>query len=296
LTVWAESGPAAMSPIATLLLYCALIAAAAWLGGWLPSRFKLGHTRLEVAMSFVSGLMLGVALLQMLPHAAHQLHSLRSAVNWMLGGILFMFLLIRVFHVHAHADPGEDDGHPCKHHDTKNEHKMSWTGVMMGLGLHSLIDGVALAAAVSAGARGTSTGTFVALATFLAIVLHKPLDSLTIVSVMAAGGWSHRARKWATAGYAMTVPLGALIFFVGLHGAADATLGAALAFSAGIFLCIALADLLPEIQFHHHDRIKLTTALLLGVLSAYAIGLLEHGREEPASPLLKRGIQERSLH
>jgi zinc and cadmium transporter len=285
-----------MSPAATLTLYCALIAVAAWLGGWLPSRFKLGHTKLEVVMSYVSGLMLGVALLQMLPHAAHQLHSLRDSVNWMLGGILLMFVLIRAFHVHAHADPGEDDGHPCKHHEETHEHKMSWTGLMAGLGIHSLIDGIALAAAVSAGARGNSPVTFVALATFLAIVLHKPLDSLTIVSVMAAGGWSHRARKWATVGYALTVPVGAVVFYMGLHDAADGTLGAALAFSAGMFLCIALADLLPEIQFHHHDRVKLTTALLLGVLSAYAIGLLEHGREQPASPLLKHGIEERSLH
>ena len=286
-----------MTPTATLLLYCALIAAVAWLGGWLPSRLKLGHTRLELVMSYVSGLMLGVALLQMLPHAAHQLHSLRESVKWMLGGILFMFLLIRVFNVHAHADPGEDDGHPCKHHDHGHDHKMSWAGVMTGLGIHSLLDGVALAAAVSAGARGGAPdGTFVALATFLAIALHKPLDNLTIVSVMAAGGWSHRARRWAAIGFALTVPIGAGIFYVGLHDAADTTLGAALAFSAGIFLCIALADLLPEIQFHHHDRIKLSTALLLGVLSAYAIGLLEHGTEEPSSPLLKHGIEERSLH
>ena len=285
-----------MSPVATLSLYCALIAAAAWLGGWLPSRVKLGHTRLEVVMSYVSGLMLGVALLQMLPHAAHQLHSLRVSVNWMLGGILVMFLLIRVFHVHAHADPGEDDGHPCKHHDNTHEHKMSWTGLMIGLGIHSLIDGIALAAAVSAGARGDSPVPFVALATFLAIVLHKPLDSLTIVSVMAKGGWSHRARKWATIAYSLTVPLGALVFYLGLRDAAAGTLGAALAFSAGMFLCIALADLLPEIQFHHHDRIMLSTALLLGVLSAYAIGLLEHPPQEKSSPLLEHGIRERSLH
>jgi zinc and cadmium transporter len=39
----------------------------------------------------------------------------------------------------------------------------------------------------------------------------------------------------------------------------------ALAFSAGTFLCIALSDLLPELQFHSHDRFKLSVALLAGV-------------------------------
>ena len=38
-----------------------------------------------------------------------------------------------------------------------------------------------------------------------------------------------------------------------------------LAFSAGTFLCIALSDLLPELQFHAHDRWKLSAALLAGV-------------------------------
>ena len=40
---------------------------------------------------------------------------------------------------------------------------------------------------------------------------------------------------------------------------------ATLAFSAGTFLCIALSDLLPELQFHAHDRLSLSVALLAGV-------------------------------
>ena len=49
----------------------------------------------------------------------------------------------------------------------------------------------------------------------------------------------------------------------------------ALAFSAGTFLCISLSDLLPELQFHQHDRVKLTIALLLGLAVAYAAAQLE---------------------
>jgi zinc and cadmium transporter len=50
---------------------------------------------------------------------------------------------------------------------------------------------------------------------------------------------------------------------------------AALAFSAGAFICIALSDLLPEVHFHSHDRTKLTVAFLLGIGLAYGIGVLE---------------------
>ena len=44
---------------------------------------------------------------------------------------------------------------------------------------------------------------------------------------------------------------------------------------AGFFVGIALADLLPEVAFHDHDRGKLTLVFLLGILLAYAIGSVE---------------------
>jgi zinc and cadmium transporter len=65
--------------------------------------------------------------------------------------------------------------------------------------------------------------------------------------------------------------------------------GAALAFSAGTFLFIALSDLLPEVQFHRHDRVPLSLALVFGVVLMGGIALLEphdhggnhHGDETP---------------
>ena len=50
---------------------------------------------------------------------------------------------------------------------------------------------------------------------------------------------------------------------------------AALAFSAGTFLCIALSDLLPELQFHQHDRVKLSAALLAGIALAWGAARVE---------------------
>ena len=43
-------------------------------------------------------------------------------------------------------------------------------------------------------------------------------------------------------------------------------LGNALAFCAGTFLCISASDLLPELQFHSHDRMKLSVSLLAGLV------------------------------
>jgi len=52
-------------------------------------------------------------------------------------------------------------------------------------------------------------------------------------------------------------------------------LGYGLAFAVGVFLCISLSDLLPEVHFHRHDRGKLLLALLTGVALAYALYFVE---------------------
>jgi zinc and cadmium transporter len=87
--------------------------------------------------------------------------------------------------------------------------------------------------------------------------------------------------------FALAIPLGAALVYAGLASPmpAGALLTYALAFSAGTFVCIALSDLLPELQFHHHDRVKLSAALLVGLALAVAVGKLETlVHRHPASP------------
>jgi zinc and cadmium transporter len=63
----------------------------------------------------------------------------------------------------------------------------------------------------------------------------------------------------------------------------SSVLGWGLAISAGFFIGIALADLLPEVAFHDHDRGKLTTVFLLGIAIAVGIENLpghSHNHEE----------------
>jgi zinc and cadmium transporter len=43
----------------------------------------------------------------------------------------------------------------------------------------------------------------------------------------------------------------------------------------GAFICIALGDLLPEVQFHSHDRVRLTLLFLLGIGLAMTLGWFE---------------------
>jgi zinc and cadmium transporter len=79
-------------------------------------------------------------------------------------------------------------------------------------------------------------------------------------------------------------PLGAALFLFGVHQlAAEPALavGCALAFAAGVFLCIALSDLLPEMELHSHHRVRLTAALVLGITVAWGIRWLEPEHAHP---------------
>ena len=114
-----------------------------------------------------------------------------------------------------------------------------------------------------------------------AIALHKPMDSLSIASLMTAGGASAGRKSLVNLAYALLCPLGAALLHLGVMGWGASTDGSVLivpytlALAAGMFLTIALSDLLPEMQFHSHNRVRLSVALLLGVMAAWAIGFLK---------------------
>jgi zinc and cadmium transporter len=273
-----------VSPLLLLTAYCLGIAGFSLMGGLLPSLIRLTHTRTQLVMSLVSGLMLGVAFYHLLPHSIAMVggsHGADISVWWLMIGLIVMLLLLRVFHFHQHdfsneEGPDHDQHSPDHHHDDEIPvHGLSWIGLALGLAVHTLIDGVALGAVMLA---GNPAGGLIGIGVFLAILLHKPLDAMSIVTVMKAGGWSSSARTRANLVFALMCPLGALLFFFGVDLVADSRnhlVAAALAFSAGAFICIALSDLLPEVHFHSHDKVKLTLAFLLGIIVAYGIGAVE---------------------
>jgi zinc and cadmium transporter len=272
------------SPALLLFFYCIAIACFSLVGGLLPNWVKMTHTRTQLVMSFVSGLMLGVAFYHLLPHSVALVEGPGAAdtsVWWLMIGLIAMLLLLRLFHFHQHDFSNEEDAHHDHHHHPAPEtaaHSLSWVGLSLGLALHTLIDGVALGAVMLGEVVDGSTVGLVGVGVFLAIALHKPLDAMSITTIMEAGGWDRAARATTNLVFAFMCPLGALLFFFGVDFLADArnaVVAAALAFSAGAFICIALSDLLPEVHFHSHDRGKLTAAFLLGIVLAYGIGALE---------------------
>lgn len=294
-----------------LAIYCVLIVAASLGGGTLPSVVRLTHTRMQLLISLIGGLMLGIGIFHMLPHALVELSHDPSyginTVSWsVMAGIVVTFLLLRAFHFHQHGPAdfgpsGTTHDHDCDHdHDHDHDHAhhhgghghdahahpLGWIGVFLGLAIHTLIDGLALGASVAAEAAHHTGLALAGFGTFLAILLHKPLDAISITSLMTAGGWSTGWKRLVNVAFALMCPLGAALFVYGVSLSSDRTLlvGCALAFAAGVFICLALSDLLPEMEFHSHHRIPLTLMLLAGIGLAWLIGLLEPEHAHSVAP------------
>lgn len=291
----------------TLAAISAAVVVVSVLGGLLPLALMLNHTRLQVYLSFSAGTMLGAAFFHMLPEAV-RLGS-PGTVYWAAPGLLALFFLERFFSFHrhesrephvpgaAHHDVGHDGPHPDHDHGPceplpQSSRALRWGSAAIGLAVHSLVGGVALASAVAAdyevGRRILGAG----LGVFVATLVHKPADALTITSLMLESGVERRYAHAINLAFALMIPVGVVLFAVGsgafLPAAPGAPTAAALAFSAGTFLCIALSDVLPELHFHSHDRLKLSAALLAGVGLMAAAALIEpltsgHDGDEPAT-------------
>ena len=297
-----------MNSSTTLLLACALTGAVSLVGSTVPLLFRISHRWMQVLLSLVAGVMAGVATLDLLPHAiegiaaaavhadslipesmevpaphthisegiaAHAAHgesahnhaSTRLAMLWLVAGFLGMYLLERFFCFHHHE---QDDG-GCSH--AGHGHTMSWVGAVTGLSVHAILAGVGLGAAIL-----LESGEGIAwpgLGMLIAIVLHKPFDGLAIATLMSRDGRGLGAKWTATVLYAIVTPAGILLTWA-IGGTINLEVWAApaVAVTAGLLLCIALSDILPELQYHTHDRVLLSGALVAGLLIAVAASSL----------------------
>jgi zinc and cadmium transporter len=297
------------------VVYCLAIVLASVFGGVMPKLVTLTHGRLQLLISYVGGLMLGISVFHLLPHAMVELGGQRidGAMIALMCGMVAMFLLLRMFHFHDHGtaevpDPlGHDHDHDGGHcgpafvplevahsHGEKPHRELSWMGVCFGLSVHSLLDGMALGASMQAGTHSPGV-IWVGFGTFLAILLHKPLDSVSIAVLMREGKCPSNWRLAVNLLYSLMCPLGAIVFLLGFSGWTGQhpeVVGYTLAFAAGVFLCISLGDLLPEMEFHSHHRVQLTAALLAGIVTAWFIRMAEetgaHDMSRPPADVVAR--------
>lgn len=268
-----------------LAFYAGAILVAALAGGALP---LLGNVRRNDAfLSFSAGVMLGAAFFHMLPEAVERAGM--ASVPFVLLGFLFLFLLERFVLVHVCAEPGpaalelaagEAAGHAPQIHPHLHGHGEPCEGTgctvhtvglaaFVGLSLHTMIDGFALGAA--------STDRALGFLVFLAILAHKVPSSFSLSAILRAEGYSRRRALAMNAAFSLMVPLGAALY-LGLRDLlhTERFTAFALAASSGTFLHLALSDILPDLHRRGESKLKLSAALLTGVLLMWALRFVTH--------------------
>src|ERR1700737_2324651 len=170
---------------------------------------------LHYFMALGAGYMLAVAFTDVIPESVR------------IGGQgAFLFVLIGYFLVHLFEHILGPHFHFAEETHT----------VLLGLGIHTFFDGVAIAA-------GFLVSTWLGTVIFIAIFLHKLPEGFTIASVVLASGQSREKAVAAAGALGVATLLGVL-----LTGLLQAQLRYALPLSAGVTVYVAATDLLPEVN------------------------------------------------
>lgn len=236
---------------------------AAFFGGYVVYRWKQD---LHPWLSLSGGLLLGVALLDILPEAmelaaegGYEAHL----VGWVaVCSILFFHAIDRLFGVHAHTE-ADDACHNHEHAPAK-----MWTRVF-GMVLHRFADGLAIGAGFLVDA---AVGSLIAGA----MTLHGFADGMSIVAVFRDAMRQKKPLLLGLLGVVVMAPLlGAALAFA--YPVSPLVLLVLMAWLAGFFLFLSLSELLP--QAHASARLRSSGLLLtiLGVLLAGISSWFHHG-------------------
>ena len=200
-------------------------------------------------ISFAAGVMLATAFVHLVPKST-ELYP-HAAVMVLLGMLTF-YVVQNIMTLH-----------PC--HDEECEiHRLGMLA-LVGLTLHSLLDGVVIAV-------GFETSTRLGLVTTLAVILHELPEGISTTGILLYSNEKRSRVLIYSIIVAIATPAGAMISYLLLRGISEHVLGALIALAAGSFIYIAAADLIPET---HKSQSKVSAGLLIaGVLVLGVIGHL----------------------
>ena len=184
-----------------------------------------GHAPLRYFVAAGAGFMLAAAFVRMLPESVRGPHAFLLILVGYFGVHLFEHTVAPHFHFGEETHPG-----------AMLKPAAAYLAIA-GLGVHTVFDGVAIAA-------GFMVTPVLGLLLFFAVLLHKIPEGFTVASITLASGRSRFAAIIAGAALGALTILGALAttLLAGRHVAH------ALALSAGVTIYVAATDLIPEVN------------------------------------------------
>jgi zinc and cadmium transporter len=202
------------------------------------------HVLGRVVKSLVSlsaGLLLGTALLLVLPEAFESGAGAHALFVTLLLGLLFFFLLEKTeLYRHDHHHEGDDPHHHHQHgFDAEQAGRGGWS-VLVGDSIHNFCDGVIIAAAFLADTR-------LGVVTALAVIAHEIPQEVGDYVVLLNAGFSRRKALAFNALSGLAAVLGGVLGYF-IVGPWEDLFPYLLVVAASSFIYVAVADLLPQLQ------------------------------------------------
>jgi zinc and cadmium transporter len=190
-------------------------------------------------VSLSAGVLLGTALLQVLPEAFESKASPQALFLTLLFGLLFFFLLEKA-ELYRHGHHHEGDGHHHHHHfDEQQAGRGGWS-VLVGDSIHNFCDGVLIAAAFL-------TDVQLGAVTAMAIIAHEIPQEVGDYIVLLNAGLSRRKALLYNALSGLAAVAGGVVgYFV--VSPWEALFPFMLVVASSSFVYVAVADLLPQLQ------------------------------------------------
>jgi zinc transporter ZupT len=239
-----------MSNITVILLF-GLVAAGAEIAGavivllrqrW-PKKIQ------EYLIALGAGFILALAFSELIPESFTALGEV-AAVFIIIGyAAIHLFEHTIVRHLHF----GEET-----HHEVMVS-KIASLSAYAGLFVHAFFDGFSISV-------GMHYNYFVGLLIFIAVLLHKVPEGMTIASIMISARHSRKTSLWASFGLGIATVLGTCMIFV-FTGVEREITGIAFAVSAGAAVYVGATDLVPEINKSENRLAPIV--VLLGMLLFY---------------------------
>jgi zinc transporter ZupT len=211
----------------------------ALVGGGISSMAAISHERLCRMISLAAGTLLGVTFFSIIPEGYERM-SFWQLLTALASGYMVFYLVSRyLFHVCPAC--------AASHFDEAATHRFSEiaTAMVIALGLHSTLDGLALALGKESGMSGGIDASLV-----LAVCIHKVPEGLALAALLLAAGFPRlKAFLWVASVEATTLLGGA----IGLWTAPQVSgvwLDLVLAHVGGGFIFLAFHAIFGELMKH----------------------------------------------
>lgn len=206
-------------------------------------------------VSLSAGVLLGTALLHVLPEAFESKTEPHALFATLLVGLLFFWLLEKV-ELYRHAHHHEGDGHHHHHHFDAQQAGRGGYSVLVGDSIHNFCDGVITAAAFLADpALGWVTAA--------AVVAHEIPQEAGDFIVLLNAGFSRAKALFYNVLSGLASVLGGVLGYYLVTPWAD-LLPYLLVVASSSFIYVAVADLLPQLQQRLTWRETATQVFWLG--------------------------------